>query len=318
MPRSFLFTVAFIGVAGIASAQTKPAETKPPQTAVASDVAATVNGETIAISELDAILNANLSAAPLTDSQRHQLRAALLEDLINEKVLRQFLAKNAPPADRAEIDAQMTALKASLVKENKTLGDFLRQTGQTEAQLRDEWAASIQLRNYVKRDATDTKLKAYYEANRDLFDKVEVRISHIVIRLGAKATAVERAAAKEKLQAIRADVSAGRTTFAAAAKRYSQCASALKNGDLGFFPRRGLPENEPIAKAAFALKVGAISDVIETDYGVHILTVTERKAGTPSVLEKCVVEVLEAYTEDARAALVAKLRKEARVNITLP
>ena len=55
-------------------------------------------------------------------------------------------------------------------------------------------------------------------------------------------------------------------------------------------------------KAAFGLKIGALSDVIETDYGIHILTVTERKAGTPSVLEKCIVEVLEAYTEDARAA----------------
>ena len=241
-----------------------------------------------------------------------------MEDLINEKVLRQFLAKNAPPVDHTEIDAQMTALKAHLIKENKTLGDFLRRTGQTEAQLRDEWAAQIQLRSYVRRDATDARLKAYHEANRDHFDKVEVRISHVVIRLGKNATAVERAAAREKLQAIRADISTGKMTFAAAAKKYSECALALKNGDLGFFPRRGAPENEPLVKAAFGLKIGALSDVIETDYGLHILTVTERKAGTPSVLEKCIVEVLEAYTEDARAALVAKLRKEARVSITLP
>ena len=171
------------------------------------------------------------------------LRSALLDDLINEKVLRQFLAKNAPPVDPAEIDAQMTSLKAHLIKENKTLGDFLRQTAQTEAQLRDEWATQIQLTNYVKRDATDAKLKAYHEANRDHFDKAEVRISHVVIRLGRKATAVERAAAREKLLAIRADIGPRKNDLLpAAAKKYSQCASALKSGDLGFLlPGAGCP-----------------------------------------------------------------------------
>lgn len=313
MPCRFVMAIVILCAGGFARAQTKPVHPTAP-----ADIAAMVNGEPITISELDAILSSGLPHAPLTDGQLHQLRAALLEDLINEKLLRQFLAKNAPPVDRTEIDAQMTALKAQLIKENKTLGDFLRQTGQTEAQLRDEWAAQIQLTNYVKREATDGKLKAYHEANRDRFDKVEVRISHIVIRLGGKANAVERAAAREKLQAIRADISAGKLTFAAAARKYSQCASAFKNGDLGFFPRRGLPENEALAKAAFALKIGALSDVIESDIGLHLLTVTDRKPGTPSVLEKCVVEVLEAYTEDVRAAMIVKLRKEARVSITLP
>ena len=123
---------------------------------------------------------------------------------------------------------------------------------------------------------------------------------------------------EEKLQAIRAELAAGKTTFAAAAKKYSQCPSALKNGDLGFVLRRGLPEDEPLAKAAFALKVGGLSDVVETDRGFHLVTITDRKPGTPSVLEKCVVEVLEAYAEDFRAELVKKLRKEGQVKVTLP
>jgi peptidyl-prolyl cis-trans isomerase C len=66
------------------------------------------------------------------------------------------------------------------------------------------------------------------------------------------------------------------------------------------------------------LKVGALSEVVETDYGVHLLTATDRKAGTPSVVEKCVVEVLESYTEDFRVELVAKLRKEGQIRVTLP
>jgi peptidyl-prolyl cis-trans isomerase C len=290
----------------------------PPEPTAAREIAATVNDESISVAELDALLSASLPAIPITDAQRQQLRAALLEDLIDEKVLRQFLAKNAPKVGPAELDAQMTALKGQLVKENRTVADFLKQTGQTEAQLRAEWAVQIQLANYAKCEATDEKLKAYYAQNRDHFDKVEVRVSHIVLRVGKNAPAIERATAKEKLQAIRAEIVGGKTSFAAAAKKYSQCPSALKGGDLGFIRRRGLPEEEPIARAAFTLKVGMVSDVIETVHGVHLLTVTERKPGITSELEKCVVEVLEAYTEEVRAQLVKKLRGEARIRVTLP
>ena len=66
------------------------------------------------------------------------------------------------------------------------------------------------------------------------------------------------------------------------------------------------------------MKPGELSGVIETAYGFHLLTVTDRKPGTPSVLEKCVVEVLETYAEDYRADLVKRLRKEAQIKVTLP
>jgi parvulin-like peptidyl-prolyl isomerase len=303
----FLVLPAALVLCGTIRAETPP-----------RDVAATVNGEAIMVAELDAALNANLPAAPLTLAQRQQLRAALLNDLIDDKLVKQFLAKNGAKVDPAELDAQMTALKARLVRENQTLAAFLKQSGRTEEQLRDDWAAQIQLANYVKQQATDEKIKAYYSANRDHFDKVEVRVSHIVIRLAKNSPAVERAAAKEKLQAIRAEILAGKIDFAAAAKKYSQCPSALQGGDLGFILRRGLPEDETLAKAAFALKVGGYSEVIETEHGAHVLTVTERKPGTPTALEKCILEVLDAYTEDFRLELVTKLRKEGQVRVTLP
>ena len=291
---------------------------QPPAGPPAADVAATVNGEAITLAELDSALSANLPATPLTPAQKRKLRAALVEDLIDEKVLRQFLARTVPKVEPAEVDAQMTALRARLTKENVTLADFLKRTGQTEDRLREDWAAQIRLTNYVKQIATDDKLKAYHAANRDHFDGVEVRVSHILVRVGKDASPVERAAAREKLEALRREVAAGRLTFAAAAKKHSQCASGLNGGDLGFIPRRALPEDELVAGAAFALKVGELSEVIETVRGYRLLTVTDRKPGVPSVLEKCVVEVLDAYAEDVRAELIARLRKEARIHVVLP
>lgn len=305
--RPTVLVIAFVFPA-VALAQTPP-----------EAVAATVNGQAITLAELDAVLNASLpTGTPLTPHERRQLRTALLNDLIDDALLKQFLSKHGPKVDPAEIDAQTKALNEKLTKENRTLPAYLKEIGQTEAQLREAWALQIQVTGYVKQQVTDEQLKAYHAANRDHFDKVEVRVSHVVLRVGPSVPATERAAAKEKLAKLRADIAAGKIDFAAAAKRFSQDPTARAGGDMGFIPRRGLPEDEPLAKAAFALKAGELSDVIESDYGLHILTVTDRKPGTPSVLEKCVVEVLEAYTDDCRVELVKKLRKDAQIKVTLP
>ncbi len=311
--RFAMLAAALFAVTAAAHAQTQT-----PPAAASETVAATVNGQSITLAELDAAVTTSLPEVPLSIGQRKQLRPTVLNDLIDDVLLKQFLAKNGPKVDPAEIDAQMKALTASLAKDNRTLAAFLKTTGQTEARLREQWAMLIQLTGYVKQQVTDEQLKAYHAANRDHFDKVEVRLSHIVLRVSKAAPAAERAAAKEKLQAIRADVAAGKIDFAAAAKKFSQCPSAKSGGDLGFVLRRGMPEDEPLAKAAFAIKVGALSEIIETEYGFHILTVTDRKPGTPSVLEKCAVEVLEDYTDDYRGELVKKLRKDAQIKITLP
>ncbi|HEV3439524.1 MAG TPA: peptidylprolyl isomerase, partial [Gemmata sp.] len=256
---------------------------------------------------------------PLTIAQRKQLRAALLNDMIDDRLVKQFLAKNGPKVDPAELEAQMKAFAAQLVKENQTLAEYLKKAGQTEAQLRADWTAAIQLSNYVQQQATDDQLRAYHAANRDHFDKVEVRVSHIIIRVSKGALPGERATAKEKMQAIRADLAVGKIDFATAARKFSQEPTARTGGDLGFILRRGQEElEEPLVKAAFAMKVGGISEVLETSSGIHLIAVTDRKPGMPTMIEKCAGEVLEAFIEDYRTELIARLRKEGQIRISLP
>jgi len=310
-----MLVAVLISLCGVAQPPGNSGGTAP---SAATPVAATVNGEPITVAEVDAALDALLQAGPLTANQRRQLRSSILNDLIDDLLLKQFLTKHGPKVNPAEIDAQMMALKARLVRENRTLEQFLKETGQTEAQLREQWTLQNQLAAHVKQQATDEQLKAYHAANRDHFDKVEVRISHIVIRMSRMAPPTERAAAREKLQVVRADLLAGKIDFATAARKVSQCPSATQGGDLGYIRRRSLPEDEPLARVAFALKVGELSQIIETDYGLHLLTVTDRKPGSPSTVEQCIVEVLEDFTEDYRLQLVARLRKEAKIIVSLP
>ena len=307
MPR-IIHCVGFVLVfSGIAFAE-------PPN----RDIAATVNGETIRLAQIDAFIKTKLAVIPVTDSQLRQLRTEVVSDLIDDLVLKQFLAKNAPRVEAGEIDKQLEAFTESLTKKGKTLAGFLKETNQTEAELRETWTATQQLDAHVKQMITEEQLKQYYSANKDYFDRVEVKASHIMARVSPKAAATEKAGAKEKLQAIRVMILAGKLDFAKAAKKHSQCPSASMGGDLGFMPRKSGLMDEAFCKAAFALKPGDISDVVESEFGLHLILVAERKPGKPSEFEKCVDEVRDAYTDEYRLELIAKLRKEAQVLITLP
>lgn len=75
--------------------------------------------------------------------------------------------------------------------------------------------------------------------------------------------------ALEILEGYRKKIDSGDTTLADLAKEFSDCSSAKRGGDLGVFGRGVM--QKPFEEAAFGLKVGEISDIIETDSGVHII-----------------------------------------------
>jgi parvulin-like peptidyl-prolyl isomerase len=295
-------TLAGLGIAAGQRPLPKAAGPQPATTA-----AATVNGEVIRLDEVDAFIKAKFPAVPLTAAQARQLRTEVVNDMIDDLLLRQFLRRHGPKLEPGEVDKHLKALAESLARQNKTLADYLRETNQTEAQVREAWAAMLQLSRYVREHVKDEQLRAYYQANKDYFDRVE-----------AAATPVERAAAREKLQALRADILAGKLDFAEAARKHSQCPTAPQGGDLGYILRKGMLPDEAFCQAAFALKVGEVSGVVETEFGFHLIKATDRKPGTPSSFERCVGEVRETFTDDFRTELVAKLRKQAQIQITVP
>ncbi|MDY3563231.1 peptidylprolyl isomerase [Gemmata sp. JC673] len=282
------------------------------------NLAATVNGEQITLAEVDALLKTTLPLTPLTAAQKRQMRVEVLADMVDDVLLRQFLRKNGPKVDPAEIDAQLKAFGEKLKAEGKTLADFYKETGQTEAQVKEAWTTAMQLTGYVKSNATEEQLKAYFAANKDHFDRAEVKVRHVVLRAGKSASPAERAAAKEKLEAIRADIAGGKLDFADAAKKHSHCPSGPTGGDIGVIYRKGGIVDEAFAKAAFALKPGELSGVVETDFGYHLIQVTERKPGTPTTYDKSATDVLDTYSDEFRADLIAKLRKQGQIQITVP
>jgi peptidyl-prolyl cis-trans isomerase C len=279
---------------------------------------AVVNGQVIPRSELDGALNSRpQSASPVATAQQRQIHERMIAILIDEVLIRQFLAKNAPPVSPAEVDKQFSSLLESLKTQKKVLSDYCRETQQTEKQVRQGIESMLRWNAYVAKKLTDAELQKYYADNRDFFDKTTVRCSHIVYRVSEHATPTEREDAANKLRELRDQIVAKKYTFAEAAQRFSHCPSASKGGELGWIFRKWVVE-EPFAKAAFSMKVGELSDVVVTDLGVHLIQVTDRKPGQPSDFAKIKEDIRDCCAEEMRGKLIGDLRAAAKIEINLP
>jgi peptidyl-prolyl cis-trans isomerase D len=139
-------------------------------------------------------------------------------------------------------------------------------------------------------------LKSYYEQNvARLSGNEERRASHILITAAKSAPAAEREKARARAQELLATVRKAPDSFAEVARKNSQDpGSAANGGDLDFFPRGGMVK--PFEDAAFALKKGEISDVVESEFGYHIIKVTDIK--TPK--QKSFAELRASLEEDLK------------------
>lgn len=144
----------------------------------------------------------------------------------------------------------------------------------------------------------EADLKTYYEQNaQKMAAKEERRASHILINAPKDASAADKQKAKTKAQELLEQVRKKPAAFAELAKQNSQDpGSASKGGDLDFFPRGAMVK--PFDDAAFALKKSEISEVIESDFGYHIILLTDIK--TPKTKS----------FEEMRPEMEAELKKQ--------
>jgi peptidyl-prolyl cis-trans isomerase D len=126
-----------------------------------------------------------------------------------------------------------------------------------------------------KMQTTDEEAKKFYDENASKFQGSEQRhASHILIGAGASASPEAKAEAKKKAEQVLAEVKKNPAKFAELAKKYSQDpGSAEKGGDLGTFGRGSMVK--PFEDAAFSMKLGEVSGLVQSDFGYHIIKLTE-------------------------------------------
>ena len=153
---------------------------------------------------------------------------------------------------------------------------------------------------------SDADIKAYYDQNLARYKTDEQRrASHILIAAGKDAPAADKAAAKAKAEKILAQLRKSPNDFAKLAKENSQDpGSAERGGDLDFFGKGMMVK--PFEEAAYALKEGEISDVVQSDFGFHIIRLTALKAATTRPLS----EVKANITDEIRRQQVGKKYSE--------
>ena len=282
-------------------------------------VAATVNGEEITVAALDSqVAQLRIQSPTLFDEtsgmSEASIRSALLDELVNRELLTQEAEKRGLKVTTEEIDAEMESSAASYESE-EAFEASLAEAGYTTESAREmiEWYLLSEklLDEEVPADSiTDAEIAQYYEENADLY-VVEAgkRTSHILF------DEADEALAKEVLQRVKDG-----EDFADLATEYSQDeGSAANGGDLGW---PTVAYVDAFEAAVAELKVGEVSDLVKTEFGWHIITVTdERKAGTQSLEEatdSIREELVFAKRDEAYTALIESLKEAADIKILDP
>jgi peptidyl-prolyl cis-trans isomerase D len=138
---------------------------------------------------------------------------------------------------------------------------------------------------------SEDDLKKFYNENLARFKVAEERRArHILIKVDKKASAEERAKARAKAEAVLAQVQKNRAAFAEIAKKESQDeGSAATGGDLDYFGRGAM--TKPFEDAVFAMKKGDLSGIVESEYGFHIIELTDARGGEQRSLESVRAEI---------------------------
>jgi len=312
-----LVSLAVLGLLSGAVLGQAPQPAPGPQAFPQGKPAAVVNGEPIDLTEVQAVLKQQPNVTPPTAQQKRDQEHMALNILIEDLLMRQYLRKNAAPAPPADVQKEIDELVEALKKNKSNMKEFLEGTGQTEAQFRADMAARVQWKGFILPRLPDNVVKAYYDANKLFFDKVFVHAHHILIQLPENATPEQRQAAAAKLTALRGEIAAGKLDFAKAARENSDCPSKVNGGDLGMVPFK-FKVVEPFARAAFGLKVGEVSEVVTTEFGVHLIKVLDRTPPTPSNFDAIKDQVREIYAQEIYQNIVLDMRKNSKIEVNLP
>ncbi len=319
---------ANLSAAAPGSQVTAPAPGQPagpkPLPAVIPDVVAKVGTESISKADLESAVSevAARAGGEIPADHRAEVYRGVLDQLIAIHLLTAESKTRSIPVSDADVDARLAQVKGQFPNE-EAFNKALAGQGMTLAKAKEDARTSLQIEHLLQAEiapkiqVSQVDLDKFYKENPEQFKQPEsVRASHILIRPSGDTPAAKKQA-HDKAEQLLKDAKGG-SDFAALAKQNSQDpGSAPKGGDLGFFPEgQMVPEFD---KAAFALKPGEISDLVETQFGYHIIKVAERKPARVVPLDEAKPQ-LEQFLqgrqrEEKTSAFIDGLKARIRVEI---
>jgi peptidyl-prolyl cis-trans isomerase C len=312
------------GAAG-ATASTPPAVKPVP--AQLPEIVARVNGTPLDRSELERAVRSleGQAGGPVPAAKRDEIYRQLVDQLIALKLLSQECIARKIVISDAEVESRVAEVKKPFPNE-QAFNAALAERQMTLDKLKSEIRQQLQAMRLVDTDikpsvaVTDADVTDFYVKNPDKFQEPEaVRASHIMIRTPDATDEAQKKKAKDEATAVLAEIRKG-GDFAALAKQHSQDAgSAANGGDLGFVPRG---QTSPVfEQAAFSLKPGQMSGVVETPFGYHIIKVSAHRDARTVPLQEVKPQVQEFLTQQQMQqkteAYVTKLKAKAKIEVLM-
>ena len=279
------------------------------------------------IRNADGSVNKEMLAAQGMSSEG--FAAQLRQDLLLQQVLGGVTASALEPKEAASLALDALLQRRAIHYARFEAKDYAAKISPTDAEV-EAWYKSHETEFRAPEQATidyvvldldvlktgiavpEEELKKYYAENASRYTTKEERhLRHILVKVDAGAAPDVRQKAKAHAEALLAEVRKAPASFAEVAKKSSDdTGSAAQGGDLGFFGRGAMVK--PFEDAAFAMKPGEISNLVETEFGYHILELEAVRGGEKKPFD----EVRASIEDEVRRQLATKRWAEAAEQFT--
>lgn len=250
--------------------------------------------------ELTAYLR-GIDLTQLSDDSMKGAKSQMLDDLVSLECIRQYYAGKEDKILPDTIDADVKEF-IDQAKSTDTVKSYLEEKNISDETLQKFYYDQYYSKAFVDEVQAgmknlDSDAKAYYDANIDSFKVDEVTASHILVK--------DEATAKEVQDKLKAG-----EKFEDLAKSYSIDGSAADGGNLGTFGRGAMVQE--FEDAAFALKPGEISDIVKSQFGYHIIKVTDKNQGTKTY-EEAKESITSSLVSQEAQKKILELREKTKI-----
>lgn len=293
------------------------------------DPVAVVNGRNISSAELRQAINQRLARSGRSiDDLPPKMQLVGYHQALDDLIVDDLLGEKAKDIeiDEKTVEENLSRFRAQFDSEEAMI-EAIQRNGETlddlKAAIRDNLRKRKWIGDRITEDVaiSDEEAQAFYEENKSSFAQPPmVRASHILLTTPEDLSEEEVAEKKRAIEQLKKRIDEGED-FAVLAKEFSEDpGSKDKGGDLDFFTKdRMVPE---FAEAAFAAETGSVTDPVKTQFGWHIIHVTDRKEAREVPFEEAkeqIVGFLSSRTQQQEIEqLLTALRQQSDVKVNLP
>lgn len=315
-------TLCFVSITTGASDIEKHSETKDRR------VVAKVNGKPIYEDQLAPGVDKGLKKFKKYGMKKDSsdLVKRLARKTLNKVIDHELISQESQKLKIKDVDKKVEGKLQAMRKKYQTeerLDNYLKMKGITIEELKGNFKKRVYLDEYLKikgisePEIPEEDIKSFYDSSPKAYSREEtIKVSHILIKTEENAGPEGKEKTWKKAEKIRKEILGGKD-FAEMAKNHSECNSASGGGSLRYIKRGYMPEE--FEKVAFTLKIGAVSEVVETKFGYHIIKVFEKTPEGIAPYQEVKGFIKKFLQEDESkkklAEHLAKLKDKAKIEI---